>query len=70
MSLRAIQVVAYASMILNYAGVGGGLQSVLLLILIGVIYSVVDYIWILPQEQSFMVKKNHELQRLIRENKP
>jgi hypothetical protein len=66
MGLRTSQVVAYSAMILGYLGVNG---DIWLLLGIGVVYGVVDYLVIFKQEQSFSVRMNPELNRLFKEKR-
>ena len=67
--IRAFQITAYASMILLTCGVKGGILQVLILFVVGFLYAIFDYFKVIPQEQSFALRKNPEFQRHMREIK-
>lgn len=62
--LRCIQVVVYSSVIFNWVGIKPGFWSIFLPILSGLLYGIVDYVKIIPQEQGFAYDKNPGLTRL------
>ena len=68
--LRCVQVVVYSSVIFNWVGVKPGFWSIFLPIICGFLYGIVYYYKVIPQELSFIFRKNPrftELERKIDE---
>ena len=62
--LRCVQVVVYSSVIFDWIGIKPGFWSILLPIICGLLYGVIDYFKIIPQEQTFVFNKNPKLVEL------